>query len=207
MDANEKRRFKIDKSQTKCPKEIEILKTVLLWPPQTKLVHRVYLKVVGHEEDAYIDCAPGFVEALTVKKFKTSIKGTLEGCGVGKMLMKLCLIEETIHNVENNEETKVMKDIKKSVLDLRKENEEKLTKLDKWASSECSKLVYLIMSAIPKDSAHVYFNSALESGYSLMGIVNIDNGETYPKTGHSSVGELKKQYKDGYMNNEKVDVW
>ena len=167
MGEDETRIFEIDKRKPDCAfegTEINIRKTAMS-NPQTKVVYRVYLKVVGHEDDAYIDCMPGFVDQLRVQ-------GSLEGCGVGKMLMKLCLNEKNIHNVQNNEDTKVMRDIKKSVLELSEENEEKLSKLDKWASSVCSKLVYLIMVARRESGkAHVHFNSALESGYSLMGIV------------------------------------
>ena len=74
-------------------------------------------------------------------------------------------------------------------------------------------MISLIMLA-DKPSAdasggHVYFSSAIASGYTEM-FIAISSGEhprIYPKTGHTLVEKVQTQYNDdGDMKDEKVSV-
>ena len=51
------------------------------------------------------------------------------------------------------------------------------------------------MSAKPKSKAHVYFNSAIASGFDYM-FIDLNNEMFYPKTGPCSVKTLKERYND-----------
>ena len=84
--------------------------------------------------------------------------------------------------------------------------------MEEWAKSTCEKLIGLGMVSFPKTKAHLYFNSALESGYTEMFIAL--KSEFYPRTGPCPVRTLKERYRnDGYMvdkgdsKDEKVKVW
>ena len=148
MAKDEKRQFEIIKKCELDLKTIWIRKTV-------KESMRTY-EVVEYPE-AYIQCSPGYVQNIQTK-------GATEGCGIGKMLTRLCLNEENIHNVGNNEANRAMQDIRSLVKACKADescketnNEKQLTKMEKWASSECSKMVTLFMMAEPRSAAYFIF--------------------------------------------------
>ena len=147
---------------------------------------------------AYIECLPGYVQRLQAI-------GITEGCGIGKILMRLCLNEKHMHDVANNEENEAIYDIRDWIERCKKSLnmvtcplrfQKKLAKLEKWATTECSKMVTLYMAAVPKSGAHVYFKSAMDSLYSQM-FIKISDVEIYPKDGPGSVETLKDQYDRG----------
>ena len=195
-----------DKRQFEIVKKCELdLKTI--WIKKTVRQNIRTFEVVEYP-NAYIQCLPGYVQYLHTK-------GPTEGCGIGKMLMRLCLNEENIHNVANNGENRAMKDIRTSVEACKKDesckgtdNEKQLIKMEKWAGAECSKMVTLFMMTDEKDDAHVYFKSALESGFSQMFIM-LSPVKMYPTVGHCSVKTLQSQYVDGDIVNgeSKEYVW
>ena len=168
----------------------------------------IKFEVVNYEEDAKIWCQPGYIYLLTANK-KT------ENCGVGKILAKLCLNEDTMHNV-NSDENESVKDIKKWIDECKnqktcKESEylNKLINLQKWMNSECKKLLGLVISATDKAKAHVYFNSAIEIGYSQM-FIKLDINKMYPEDECLSVDVLKSRYNgDGKMvdGDKTIDVY
>ena len=195
MTVGEVRAFKIDREiKPDCGLTVNEIKI----KKQNALSDRdgYHFNMVGHESEVSIDCEPGFVSHLEAK-------GRAEGCGIGKMLMNLCFNENKIHNVANKEENKAI-----AMLDELKDemdrwcklnptlcNEEQAGKVQKWANNQCSKLLYLGMSSKPKSKAHVYFNSAIASGFDYM-FIDLNNEMFYPKTGPCSVKTLKERYND-----------
>ena len=194
MKAGETRKFKIDKAKKpdcKLPSnEISITKV------KTDKEEKTH-QVVGHEKEAYIDCYPGFVSGLEAT-------GKTQFCGIGKILMRLCLAEQSIHNTEKKETNRAMQNILT-------DSTKNFPKLAKWVTSTCSKIIFLTMRADPVEAAFVYFNSAIEAGYTEM-FINLGVWkQMYPKYGPCPVKLLKKQYRaaDGKMVNggEVVKVW
>ena len=192
MKTGETRIFKLPEDKPDCQlkeKEISIVKT--------KNVRERKFTVVGHEEIAFIQCYPGYVHLLTTE-------GITEGCGIAKILFRLCLNEKKIHNFANKKENAAFN----SITNLGLKNK----KLIHWATSQCSKVVTLSMSARPPTGAYSYFNGALESGYTYM-FVETSSGETiYPTEGPCSVKLLRDEYDgNGYMErnkgNKAVDVY
>ena len=87
MKEGETRKFKIDKkSKPNCK-----LSTDEISITKTKSGKEKTHQVVGHEKYGYIDCYPGFVSGL-------QLDGILESCGIGKILVRLCFAETSIHN-------------------------------------------------------------------------------------------------------------
>ena len=105
LKENQMRKVKLDRDNkpscklAKETKEITIIKTVYIEGKNMWTIG-----VVELDNQAYISCFPGEVDQVYTK-------GLGEGCGIGKILMLFCLNEETIHNVEGNEENRAMKDI------------------------------------------------------------------------------------------------
>ena len=192
MKAGETRTFQLDKkSKPNCKlttDEISITKT--------RYGKAKTHQVVGHEQYGYIDCFPGYVSGL-------QSDGILEGCGIGKILMRLCFAETSIHNTAKKEENRAVKNIVTDGI-------KKFPELAKWVISKCSKVLFLTMTSKPKTGAYVYFNSAIEAGWTEM-FVKIGKWEKlYPNEGPCSVETLKKRYNaEGNMvyGDEVVNVW
>jgi len=141
-------------------------------------------------EETYVKYKEGYVPHLRVND-------NAQQCGIGKILMILCFNEE-IHKVLNNPKNEAAKRLETNAEN--KQLKPKASRLKQWAMSNCNKLVYLMMAVEgEKDTAHVYFNSAIESGYTEMFIQLslFDPDGFYPKkSDHSPTSELKKQYTD-----------
>ena len=181
MAVGESRTFIIDTSKPTCKmkeNKITIKKTLLKSSSNNrKLNVEVY--------NAFINCFPGEINWLWTK-------GLTEGCGIGKILMRLCLNEENIHDVvEGSNENLAIKYIKKLTVPGHE-------LLKKWATVECSKIVYLAMAPEPFDRAYVYFKSARESGFNQM-VFEIEEIGMYPKSGPCSVETLQERYDNGNM--------
>ena len=198
MNVGETRKFKIDKRKKKnCGPpgseiaEIEIRK-------ETNAIFAFAFRMLNTDDEVFVNCYSGFVALLKVR-------GKAEQCGIGKILMQLCLNEEKIHSVKGNDENGALKQI--DAYKKRYKNE-KFDNLKKWVISDCSKVFYLEMEADPKSRAHVYFNSAIESGFTE--IVMFDNLGFYPKEGPCSVEIIKGKYDvEGNIDDggKKTFVW
>ena len=197
MNLGETRKFKIDKeskSDCKLP-ENEITVRKIIEPGQTLRT----FEVLKYEKDAFVKCSPGYVDKL-------SAVGLTNKCGIGKILMKLCLVEEHIHEVANNKDNGAIHEIQSWVEECKsqeacseEDHQEELFKLEKWVNDECSKLVGLFMNADTKSGGYVYFNSAIETGFSQM-FMKIVHYDMYPKDDCRSVEVLKDRYnEDGEM--------
>jgi len=217
MRVEETRKFKIDKSIKKdCGLpgegiiEIEIKK-------EKSIVFASTFRMVKPDlgsRVAFIHCNKGYVALVKAQ-------GKAESCGIAKILMQLCINEEGFHNVASNYKNEAVILMGKYVQEcLKKEscmaNDQQLKKirnLENWITSHCSKLVYLEMESDPKTGAHVYFNSAVASGFPEMFMINPiwnEDLKFYPNEGPCPVKELQKKYSnDGNMvdDDEKTMVW
>ena len=207
MTENEVRKFTIDKKyketcKTKGLKQIKIKKEKRQNNP---VEYRFFME--GEEEFVYSRCKPGYIPDVWVFD-------DYQGCGIGKTLTKLCLNEKTIHNTNNEDNSAVREIVEELEVCKTDKSCDKIdlqmkTRLEKWATSECSKLLWMDMCTDPKSKAHAYFNSAIETGFTEL-LIKLDFSHIYPKEGPCSVSKLKNQYnKHGYMTNEKtsVNVW
>ena len=194
MMEGETRRFQIDKNKKKECKlhgegiiDIEITK-------ERSSKHAFTFKMVNMQ-NVYIECDDGYIPQL-------STFGGAENCGIGKILTQLCLSEKIIHNVKSNDKNKALIELNTYRKELQNDGKlKKLAKLEKWVSSYCSKLVSLFMVSKQGSKAHVYFNSAIASGFTDMFIIGHDlkpgsELKFYPKEGPCSVKTLKDRYSD-----------
>ena len=209
MKDGEKRTFTIDKTKKDCKlkeNEITVHKDENCYLAGSELC--VMFEVVKYEKDANIQCDAGYIHYV-------SAEGQTNGCGIAKILTKLCLNEEQIHNVANNEENESVKDIQEWIDECKASKQcdkekhlENLINLKKWVNSECSKLVSLYMSATQKSGAYVYFNAAIETGYTEM-FIKTGINDMYPKDNCRAVETLKGRYNNGKMveGNIEIDVY
>ena len=187
MEIDQTRTFKVDKKKKKnCQlptDEIKIKKRL-----RARNQYSFIMVEPSPNSGAYVVCMSGFVSQLLVP-------ANAKECGIGNFLMQLCFNEGTIHNVENNNENRAL-------TKLRYEWESKsipmAEEMEKWVRSKCDKILHLKMAADPASAAHLYFNSAKDSGYTEMFIAL--QKEFYPTEGPCSVMTLKERYTaDGYM--------
>ena len=210
MKLGEVRKFKIDKNIKKeCGLpgqgviEIEIKK-------EKAKFSRFQFTLVGNEKEAYLRCDDGY---LTILK----TEGKAEKCGIGRIFTDLCMREPKLHEKSsiNQAFLKLEKYInmgeKRNVME---EKIEMVRQLKEWAASHCSRFMFLWMVAQPRTGAHVYFNSAIASGFTEMFMVTDfpkHNKELvfYPDDGPCEVKEIQGRYSDdGNMVDEdkKIDV-
>ena len=213
MAVDETRSFEIDpkvKPKCKLPKkdnkiEIKITKEEKSADP---IKYTFKMGKIGDEVSVtYINCENGYVDMVATSKLT-------QECGIGKMLMKLCLNDKEIHHVENNVNNKALKKVKML----------KVKEVESWANNMCEKFIFLTMTAEgPKGEkavGHVYFNSAIETDYTLMTISLGRKDGYYPKDVICTTKTLKERYtNDGYMlddeaaadarihGNGKTEVW
>ena len=196
MATNEGRIFKIDKSKsrgcmldgsTEDPNIIEIkIKKI----KDDRFQSRFIFFMEG-SRDTELICSPGYLVSVNVEPKE-------QGCGISKILARLCFNEDSIHDAKSVLEDHAIKPLDE--------------KQKQWILSTCSKILYLCMVAKPRDRAGLYFKSAKSSGYTQMVINHVDEKgfpTTYPKKGPCCIDELEKRYDgNGYMVNgrEKVHV-
>ena len=199
MEVDATREFEIDKTlKPNCPLAKDVQGNAIITiqkkldntyvPPSLR--KRIRYQFVMSERDAWasIRCHSGKVPML-----KVSPKA--RDCGIGKILMQLCLNEEKIHNVDDNDNNLALLELNHLSLIFRLGQE-----MESWVKSKCERILYLQMVANPKKAAHVYFKSAFDSGYTEM-FVALDE-EFYPREGPCSVMALKERYTDdGYMKD------
>jgi hypothetical protein len=118
---------------------------------------------------ACIRCTPGFIEGLEVFEKSLEPQGMLSfppawpgvrrnvensrGCGIGIVLSELCLIDPELNNIYSENKAK------KQLLDYKDKEGYELV------STNCVKLVGLVMASTPIGAAHVYFSAAIRMGY------------------------------------------
>ena len=191
MAFGETRTFQIDKKKyLKCrlaENEIEILKDDYFGQDNPGFI------VVKNVASADVECRPGSINDIRVSE-------EARECGIGTMLMQLCLNEEKIHNVAEND--------KNQGLNLIRELSEtnavpNVKEVESWVDSNCEKLVSLDMTCSIPPSAHVFFSSALASGYTEMFfalIMRSRRSEFYPSKIPGLVKDMKERYNDnGYI--------
>ena len=206
MKMGEIRKFKIDKNKKKECRlpgkgiiEIEIKK-------EESNVAEFALEMVSNEGEAYLQCDYGYIAQVRTE-------GIAEKCGIARIFTELCMNEKKIHKTKDVANNKAIIQMEEylQVCQKRescKENDEQLKKLrdlKEWATTHCSKFIYLIMTA-KGSGAHVYFNSAVASGFTEMfmmsdftdeELANRDNLEDiYPKEGPCAVKTLQERYSD-----------
>ena len=161
MKVGEVRKFEIDaKEKPKCslPSKDNIIEIKIKKLQENENDYQFIMqqrRVI--DPPSYIMCEAGHTQNMEVAE-------TALDCGIGKILMKLCLNEEEIHNVANNVHNKAVKKVEAYA----QANFPKAKELEKWVKDTCQKLLHLTMVAKPPSKAYVYFNSAIEADYSLM---------------------------------------
>ena len=218
MEVGETRKFEVDKNVKKgCKLPGEGIIEIQIKKEQPKVWASEFRMVSPKADDVFINCDDGYIDKLQTR-------GIAENCGIGKILMQLCLNENEIHNVANNDKNGALNQIDKYITDCNKKescNEiaqaeiAQLEKLREWIPTHCSKLILLEMQAKPRSTAHVYFNSAKAAGFKKMFMIDhvwlwYEPVNFYPKKGPCPVKMLQKRYsEDGYMvdGKEKTLVW
>jgi len=207
MDRNEVRVFKINKLQTRTcnldgtvanPNIIELrIKKEISHP-------RRHFFMVGHANDVYLNCYPGKVEFVKVQFPKA------QGCGISKILTRLCLNEKKIHTVQERGKNMAM---------LKLQGFPWWDKTPSWVTTHCKKIVYLQMVATPANRANLYFMTAKASKFTKMFITQVYRDEIYhkriyPEQGPCCISELQNQYddngnmvKDGKVVNVFNSLW
>ena len=133
-----------------------------------------------------IDCQPGYIEHVDVEMIA-------RGCGIAKILTRLCMGEDRIHKTTNNENG-AMANLQNP----------RFSKIKECVKSTCAKIITLEMSAKDsgEDRASVFFKSSIASGFTNMFIMSgtVENPSNYPEEGSCSVEELQLRYDgNGYM--------
>ena len=215
MEIGEVRKFKIDKNKKKECKlqpskqgiiEIEIKKEKNKNPGNLEDPTKFIYKLVGPEnlsEEAFLKCDYGHVYFLKTK-------GKAEKCGIGRIFTELCMNEKNLHKTTYVGENKnlAIGRLDKFIKDSNNRPDYKLLVkhvklLKKWSKSQCSELIYLLMAADPPSNAHVYFNSAMASGFTEMFMTteplddnDLDELDFYPLAGPCSTKNLQDRYSD-----------
>ena len=208
MSVNEQRSFKIDKSKTRgcmlrgTPGDLNVVEIKI--EKQNAWNNRRF-NLVG-KENVYLDCHPGKLQYVYIAPDSGA-----RGCGISKILTRLCMNEEGIHNVQNSNEAM------KTILHVIHYGYPELQNVKNWVESECEKIFHWTMVAEDgngNDRAGLYFKSSEASGFTKMFIVNTRDETylTYPEDGPCCIDEVEQQY-DGqgwaWKNNkhDKVRVY
>ena len=151
--------------------------------------------------DIYLDCHPGLVDKPVVRGDANGNEA--RGCGIGNILINLCIFEKKIHNIKFNRKNNALKALKP-----------KFKKEMKWMKSQCKKVVMLepITYIVPKK---VFFISLLKNlkeflenvaqfGFTIM-VIKVPKApkvpeSLYPNAGPCRTRELAANYKSGRMN-------
>ena len=207
MKVGEIRTFKIDKNKKKECKlpgkgiiEIEIIK-------EESSVAEFALRLAEFAlHEAYLLCDNGYINYVRTE-------GKAEKCGIARIFTEICMNEKKIHNTKDTAKNKALIQLEEYLQACGKrssckENDEHLKKirdLKDWSETHCSKFMYLIMTA-KGGGAHVYFNSAVASGFTEMFMMSDLTDEElvgsnyqediYPKSGPCAVKTLQERYSD-----------
>ena len=202
MKTNEFRLFKIDKSKTRdckldsTPYDPNIIEIQIKKEVSSPCCHFI---MVGYADDVYLNCYPGKLDFVKVEHTKA------QGCGIAKIMTRLCLNEKEIHNVKKGGKNMAFRKIQEfpwwdSTLS--------------WVESNCKKLFFLHNRANPKNRANLYIEVAKLSGFTDIFISQVQDEKywkrIYPPQGPCCIGELENHYdENGNIVNdgEIVNVW
>ena len=159
--------------------------------------------VVDNVATSYVECSSGSIDHIQVSE-------EARECGIGTMLMQLCLNEEEIHNVANNNFNYGVSLIRQFSETY---NVPYAKEVGSWVNSNCEKLVSIDLDCSIPPSVHVFFSSALASGYTdmIFALITLSQKRFYPMKTLGSVKEMKKHYTDdGYIlesDGNKVELF
>ena len=147
--------------------------------------------------DIYLDCHPGLVDKPVVRGDANGNEA--RGCGIGNILINLCIFEKKIHNIKFNRKNNALKALKP-----------KFKKEMKWMKSQCSKVVMLktdINIASTWKNLKTFLEDANTFGFTIM-VIKVPWAPRvpealYPKAGPCRTLELAANYKYGSMT---IDV-
>ena len=153
-------------------------------------------------DDIYLDCHPGFVDKPVVIECKwRDCRGDANGkeargCGIGRIMIFLCMHEKKIHNTKRNRKNIALKSLKP-----------KFKKQMKWMKSQCSKVVMLepitYISSTWKNFKE-FLASAARFGFTVMAIKVPETPNVpealYPKAGPCLTSELASNFNNGRLN-------
>ena len=212
MEIGEVRKFKVDKNKkTDCKLQPSKQGIIEIEIKKEKGQDRFIFELVEAKE-AKINCGHGHVYFLTTK-------GIAENCGIGRIFTELCMNEKNLHNALTSNKNLAIEKLSKFISNNNPEYKtliKQVKKLKKWSKSQCSELIYLLMTADPATGAHVYFNSAMASGFTQLFMItehldenDLDDMDFYPLGGPCSTKTLQDRYSDdGNMveGNARKDV-
>ena len=149
--------------------------------------------------DVYLDCHPGLVGKPEVVARRPK---NVEGCGIERILIGLCMFEKKIHNTKLNRKNKALKTL---------EQFSKFKKELKWMKSQCSQVVMLKTGKIAVSTRNYleqFLEDAVKFGYTIMVIkVNQhwqpnDPEALYPKAGPCDTNELASYFEWSELGGE-----
>ena len=152
--------------------------------------------------DIYLDCHPGFVDKPVVQEcFWRDCRGDANGkdargCGIGRIMINLCMLEKKIHNTKFNRNKNIaLKSLKPKWNTMN------------WMKSQCSKVLMLepitYISSTWKNLEQ-FLESAARLGFKVM-VIKVPEApkvpeSLYPNAGPCRTRELAANYKSGRMN-------
>ena len=144
--------------------------------------------------DVYLDCHPGLVDKPEVVAKRPK---NVEGCGIERILIGLCMFEKKIHNTKLNRKNKALNSLKQFP---------KFKKEMKWMKSQCSKVVMLKTGAngvYTWNYLKQFLEDAVRFRFTLM-VIKVNQPRVrealYPKNGACDTQELATYYRGGNMN-------
>ena len=140
-------------------------------------------QMADNEDEVYLECKPGY--------YQLNIDRPELDCGVAQILIQLCLNENVIHDVDN-QENQAMLMIERYHLN----NEV-------WVESNCDKIVYTENLIEPLNMAYLYIKAAMLSHYEFSFIL-LSNLNIYPPKGKILTNRLLIRY-DGMGGMVKYD--
>ena len=202
MKENEERSFRIDKSKarncqldatTNNPNIIEIKIKKTVKNPCFRFA------MVDHGDKVYLNCYPGKIDFVKVEYSKA------QGCGIAKMLTRLCLNENEIHTVKKGNKNMAFQKIGDFPW---------WDNTKSWVESKCKKLIYLHNRSNPKNRANLYIAEARLSGFTQMFISQVQDEKywkrIYPPQGPCCIDEFEGYYDDEgniVKDGVTVNVW
>ena len=127
-------------------------------------------------------------------------------CGIAKVFMLLFLNENEMNDIKNAKN--------QAMGSIKRDKKPKARQYEEWIKKKCQALIYLNMVAKDKTKAHLYFNSAIDSEYTMMFIKQGFNKGYWPEIGSCPTENLKGRYRDdGYIMGEdgsdtgKINAW
>ena len=149
--------------------------------------HFIMTPTSSEEKTTALVYEPGEVENVDVAE-------PAQDCGIAKTLMLLFLNENEMNDIKNAKN--------QAMGTIVRDKKPKAREYENWIKDKCQSLIYLNMVAKPK-KAYLYFNSAIDSEYTMMFIKEGYNKGYWPDNGLCPTEVLKGRYRDdGYIMGE-----